>query len=144
MMLLIVNVLYLRANNKLPKLFLFIEVAIFLIFTIAIVNGYRFMVVHEGKYLYDNTIFSKIHTWIIIPLFIVTMAYNLFIILKSSDNNNLYQIKIKKWVILLFIFFIIVFLTVVISSVLYLSHIIIKQFYTRWLYIPYRFFLIIC
>lgn len=134
----IVNVFYLVANNKLPKFLLLIEVAIFLIFLIAIVNGYRFMIVHEGKYLYEITSFSKINIMIINPLFIISMAYNLFIILKSSDNNNLYQIKIKKWVVLLFIFFIIVFLTIVISSVLYLNQIIIKQFDTRWIFIPYR------
>jgi AraC-like DNA-binding protein len=138
---LIVNVFYLVANNKLPKALVIIEFAIFIIFLIAIAGGYRFMVVHEGKYMYENNAFSQINTIVINPLFIIIMAFNLFKIQKSSDNGNLYQLKIKRWVILLFIFFMLVFLTVVVSSVLYVQHIIFKQFDTRWLYIPYRFVL---
>lgn len=140
---LIVNVFFLVANNKLPKALIIIELAIFIIYMIAIVGGYRFMVVHDGRYMYENTSFSMINTILVNPLFMITMAYNLFKVVKSSDNNNLYQVKIKRWIILLFIFFMLVFLTVVLSSVLYIKQIIFKQFDTRWLYIPYRFVLIL-
>jgi len=84
-----------------------------------------------------------INTLVVNPLFMITMAYNLVKVVKSSDNNNLYQVRIKRWIILLFIFFMLVFLTVVVSLVLYIKQIILKQFDTRWLYIPYRFVLIL-
>jgi AraC-like DNA-binding protein len=140
---LIFNLFHLVSYNKLTKTFIILEFAIFIIYLIAILGGYRFMVVHEGRYLYEINSFSIFNTLIVNPLFIISMAYNLFKVVKSSDNNNLYQVKIKRWIILLFIFFTIVFLTVFLTSFLYLKQIIIKQFDTRWLYITYRFVLIL-
>ncbi len=140
---LIVNLFYLVATNKVPKFILIIELLYFIFFFIAIVKGYKFMTVHEGRYITELTIISYLNILVVNPLILISMIYNIYKILKSTDNNNLYQKRIKKWAILLLILFMLILTTIVITYLLYLNNITIKRFDSKWIYLQYRFILIL-
>ena len=116
---LIINVFQLMANKKLSKIVIIIEILVFIIYFISILNGYRFADVVGGNYNIDQSVISAINAYVINPLFIASMSYCLYKILKSTDENNLYQRKIKKWSILLSLLNISIFFTVVITFILY-------------------------
>lgn len=137
----IVNLFYLIANNKLPKTLLFLELLIFIAYFIAILYGYRFMKVEQGIYINVMNWISIINSTIINPLIVLSLAFNLNKILRSTDNHNLYQKRIKRWYILLFILFLILLFTTISSIILYLNQIVIKQFDSRIIYIIIRFIL---
>ena len=139
----IVNIFHLLANNKKHKLLITIELLFILIFIFAIYNGYRFTIVNEGQFIFNAIPFSAINIFIVNPIIVVYMAFNLFKILKVTDSNNLYQKKIRIWSVLLFILFLISLIAIIVSLFLYLNQIILRQFDSRWIYILNRFTIIL-
>jgi len=140
---LIVNVFQIVANNKLPRIIIIIELFVFVFYFISILYGYRFTTVKEGIYSFNFINISVINIFIFNPSIIIFMAFNLFKILKITDQTNLYQQKIKKWSVLLFIFFILVLVAIVASLLLYVNQITFKMFDSRLIYISNRFILIL-
>lgn len=140
---LIINVFQLMANKKLSKIVIIIEILVFIIYFISILNGYRFADVVGGNYNIDQSVISAINAYVINPLFIASMSYCLYKILKSTDENNLYQRKIKKWSILLSLLNISIFFTVVITFILYTFDITFKHLESRRFFIIYRLILIL-
>ena len=139
----IVNIFHLLANNKKHKLLITIELLFILIFIFAIYNGYRFAIVNEGQFIFNAIPFSAINIFIVNPIIVVYMAFNLFKILKVTDSNNLYQKKIRIWSVLLFFLFLISLIAIIVSLFLYLNQIILRQFDSRWIYILNRFTIIL-
>lgn len=139
----IVNIFHLLANNKKHKLFITIELLFILIFFFAIYNGYRFTIVNEGQFIFNAIPFSVINIFIVNPIIVVYMAFNLFKILKVTDGNNLYQKKIRIWSVLLFILFLMSLIAIIIPLILYLNQINLRQFDSRWIYILNRFTIIL-
>ena len=140
---LIVNVFQIVANNKLPKIIIIIELLVFVFYFTSILYGYRFATIKEGIYTFNFVNISVINIFIFNPSIIIFMAFNLFKILKIADQTNLYQQKIKRWSVLLFIFFILVLIAIVASLLFYMNQITFKMFDSRLIYIPYRFILIL-
>ena len=80
----IVNIFHLLANNKKHKLLITIELLFILIFIFAIYNGYRFAIVNEGQFIFNAIPFSAINIFIVNPIIVVYMAFNLFKIFIKS------------------------------------------------------------
>lgn len=139
----IINVFQLMANKKLSKMIILIEILVFIIYFISILNGYRFAVITGGNFTFDQSIISVINIFVINPLFIASMSFCLFKILKTTDENNLYQRKIKKWSILLFILTIGVFLTLLITLIFYTFNIRFMHLDSRRFHNFYRLILIL-
>ena len=98
-----INLFYLIASNKIPKIVIWVEVLIIFIYTIQIVYGFRFPIYKEGRMLTGITFFNVINTLLSIFLILGSMGYNLYLINKIKQPLNLYQQKIKSWSYLLFI-----------------------------------------
>jgi AraC-like DNA-binding protein len=138
---LIVNVFQIVANNKLPKSFIILELSIISLFFVGIFYGYRFAYFQEGYFHYKVVTFSILNIFVINPLIMLFMGLNLFKIIKRTDLNNLYQRKIRTWAILLFMLFILILLSTIVTFALYLSQITLNKFDSRIIFISYRFIL---
>jgi AraC-like DNA-binding protein len=138
-----VNIFYLVAANKVPKIVLYIEAFFFLIYCIAIIYGFRFIVVYKGHYSILMPLFVKFNYYVTNPLILGSMLYNVIRMRKVSDLSNQYQIRIRNWTIFLTLFFIVIFITVAIPSILYYKNIASNYMDTRSIIITYRFILIL-
>ena len=138
---LIVNVFQIVANNKLPKSLIILELSIISLFFVGIFYGYRFAYFQEGYFHYKVLTFSILNIFVINPLIMLFMGLNLFKIIKRTDLNNLYQRKIRTWAILLFMLFILMLLSTIVTFALYLSQITLNKFDSRIIFISYRFIL---
>lgn len=98
-----INLFYLIASNKIPKIVVWIEWFIIIVYTIQIVYGFRFPIYKEGRILTGITFFNVINILLSIFLIVGSMGYNLYLINKIKQPLNLYQEKIKRWSYLLFI-----------------------------------------
>ena len=139
----IINIFYVVANNKVPKIVLFIEAFFFIIYFIAILNGFRFLSIHEGKFYTLTNIFIKFNYFVTNPLALITMCYNIIKIQKKSDNTNKYQLRVKKWSIFLLLLFVTMFVSVTIPIALFYSHVSINFIDTRGIRAIYRLILIL-
>ncbi len=139
----IINIFYIVANNRVPKIVLIIEAVFFLIYFIAILNGFRFLSIHEGKFYTLTNIFIKFNYFVTNPLALITMCYNIIKIQKKSDDFNQYQLKIKKWSLFLLLLFIIMFVSVTIPMVLFYSNGSMKLVDSRGIRAIYRVVLIL-
>jgi len=138
---LVINIFQIVGSNKLPKLLITLELLIISIFSIGIFYGYRFANFHDGQFYFKVISFSILNIFIINPLTIGFMGFNLFKIFKVTDRNNLYQRKIRTWSVLLFILFILMLLSTIVTLALYLKQITLNSLDSRIIFIIYRFIL---
>ena len=138
-----INLFYLVAMHKIPKIVIYFESLMFVFYIIALFNGFQFISIHNGKFTKEISLFYKVHFLIIIGFILFSMAYNLSIINKRSDSKNLYHYKIKRWTSLLIINFIFI-VTLFLSAIIFyfkkeMSYII----DTRMAFIVLRFIIIL-
>lgn len=106
-----INLFYLIASKKIPKIVIWIECFVIIIYIVQIIYGFRFPIFKEGRIITGITLFNVINTFFSIFLILGSMGYNLYLINKIKQPLNLYQQKIKSWSYLLFFsIFIILFL----------------------------------
>lgn len=117
-----INLFYLVAMHKIPKVVFYFESLMLIFYFIAIINGFQFISIHDGKFTNNINILYKIHFLIFIGFILFSMAYNLSIIHKRSDSNNLYHYKIKRWTSLLIINSIFIFTLYFSASIFYLKN----------------------
>ena len=108
---LLVNLFYVLVFKKIPKIVILLESVLVFSFIIMFIYGYQFPLVVNNKLLYAQSSYHKVF---FIFCFIFTVGSVLFNIVKlytRKSNNNLYEIKIKKWIgaLLLAIFVLILF-----------------------------------
>lgn len=113
-----INLFYLVAMHKIPKGVIYFELIMFIYYFIGLINGFQFISIHNGKFTRDISLYFKIHFLIFIGFILFSMVYNLLIINKRSDNNNLYHYKIKRWTSLLIISFIFI-VTLFFSAIIF-------------------------
>lgn len=114
-MLIFANLFFLIAIHKIPKIVQFLEVFIFIFYTVIILNGFRFIDINGGLFITEVPLVNKIAALPIILFTLSAMSYNLIFIFTNSDIQNRYHLKIRNWVKLLLIIFI-PFLLLFISS----------------------------
>ena len=108
---LLVNLFYVLVFKKIPRIAILLESVLVFYFIIMFIYGYQFPLVVNNKLLYAQSSYHKVF---FIFCFIFTVGSVLFNIVKlytRKSNNNLYEIKIKKWIgaLLLAIFVLILF-----------------------------------
>ena len=95
---LMLNLFYVLVLKKIPRIVILLESVLFFSFIIMFIYGYQFPLVVNNKLLYAQWSYHKVF---FIFCFIFTIGSVLFNIVKlytRKSNNNLYEIKIKKWV----------------------------------------------
>ena len=108
---LMLNLFYVLVFKKIPKIVIILESVLVFSFIIMFIYGYQFPLVVNNKLLYAQSSYHKVF---FIFCFIFTVGSVLFNIIKlytRKNNNNLYEIRIKKWIgtLLLAIFVLILF-----------------------------------
>ena len=116
-----INIFYLVAHHKIPQLVVYIEMAFFILYLIALLNGFHFLAIEEGVYNAEITLLNKVNALFTNTLIAATMVYNIYTIYKNTDPNNLYQVKIKRWTGFLVIFVVFVFISVLVVVLLHTS-----------------------
>jgi AraC-like DNA-binding protein len=95
---LMINLFYVLVFRKIPRIVILLESVLVFSFIIMFIYGYQFPLVVNNKLLYAQSSYHKIF---FIFCFIFTVGSVLFNIVKlftRKSNNNLYEIKIKKWI----------------------------------------------
>jgi len=139
----LINLFYMVAMHKLPKWLVLFEGVMFVLYSVFIFNGFQFGTVLNGNIVNEVTLLSKITYFVIPGFFIFSLSYSLFIIFKRTDNANLYQIKVKRWALLLFVSLILMLAIVFSIALLYLKKISSSAIDTRMAYIVFRFLTIL-
>jgi len=139
---LVINIFQIVASNKLPKSLIIIELIIIAIFIIGIFYGFRFASIQDGKFYFRVITFSVLNIFVINPIVIVFMGFNLYKIFKVTDRNNLYQRKIRTWAVLLFNLFILMLFSTIFTLFLYMKQVTLNSIDSRFVFILYRFILI--
>lgn len=114
-----INLFYLVAMNKIPKLVLFIEVVFMILILILMLYGFQFVSINNGVLISDITKINLIAISFVDAFLVFSMVLNLSIIFKKANNDNLYHKKILKWA---FILIFILIITVLIISSFILLH----------------------
>ena len=117
--LLTVNLFYLIASKRIPRLVIWIESVLILVYLVQFAFGFKFPIIKEGELSTGVTWFNFIS--ILFSIFLITgsMIYNLYLINKRTDPLNLYQVKIKAWSKMLFFSVFIVIFLITIGIVAY-------------------------
>ena len=100
-----INLFYFIANRKIPKAVIVLECVIFIFFTTTYIFGYYSIFIINGNFLIEISLFDKIKFFIKVAFYLISMSYNIYIIYKNTDIDNLYQVKIKNWSIFLILLF---------------------------------------
>jgi AraC-like DNA-binding protein len=137
-----INIFYLIAGNKVTKLIIIGEVFFFIVYLVAVLTGYRFAIVHDGKHFIEMNNFSRFNFFVFNPLLILVMAYNIIKVLKMP-HSNLYQVRVKRWSIFLLVLIFGIVFSAIIVTILHYVHIFSTLYDSRKFLIFYRFVLIL-
>ena len=96
-LLLTVNLFFLIVQKRIPKLIAGVELFLILIFIVELIFGLENPIVRDGVLQNTPTLFHQVFYGLYAFLGSVALFYNAYYLF-SSNNHNLYEIKIKKWV----------------------------------------------
>jgi AraC-like DNA-binding protein len=108
----LVNIYFILANNKIPRLIIYFEILFAVVLLIMVYNGFKYVSIKDGVINVQLNHIQLINIFIINGFFITSMFYNIFKIHKQVDKKNIYHLKIRNWSYFLLI--------IVISMVLWL------------------------
>ena len=134
----IVNLFYVIVQYKIPKIVIYIEIVLFVVYFVAILNGFRFIIIHNGQYLVKLDLFNKFNLIVTNLLVLGSMVLNLNK-LKKVGNNNLYHVRIIRWILFFNIFFVGLIALIIISVLFFFSKSLHNYLDTRAFLIFYRF-----
>ena len=125
---LFVNMLFLIVVKKLPKLVIGIEIFFALYFIIEFTNGLQLPNIKNGVLQHKPTFYQFIFIGTYLFLVLSAIIYNGYQLFRNKNfTTNLYESKIKKWVLiyiicLLVLFFINIFLYITLSKYNYVLY----------------------
>jgi AraC-like DNA-binding protein len=117
----ILNLFYILVFKKIPRIVLFIEAFIICIFIIMFFYGFQFPLIMNNQLKSPQTIYHKV-VYLICSLFAIGSI--LFVIFKLQVKNpiqNLYEIKIKKWISRLILAILLFILVHILIFILFLN-----------------------
>ena len=93
----LVNIYFILANNKIPKLVIYFEILFAVVLLIMVYNGFKYVSIKDGVINVQLNYIQLFNIFIINGFLITSMFYNIFKIHKQVDHTNLYHLKIKNW-----------------------------------------------
>lgn len=138
-----INLFYFIANRKIPKAVILFECVMYISFIITYIFGYYSTSTIGGNFVNNIGLIDKIKFFIKAAFLWISMAYNIFIIYKNTDNNNLYQVKIKNWSIFIIILFCIAITIQIAVILMYYKKVTIPTFDSRAIISLVRFVLLL-
>ena len=145
---LFVNMLFLIVEKKLPKLVIGIELFFTLYFIVEIINGLQIPSIKNGVLQHKPTLYQIIFIGTYLILVLSAIIYNGYQLIRNTNyTTNLYEARIKRWVLsyvvcLLILFFINVFLFMTLTKYNYVLYkdSLINTFFQRLIFILFILF----
>jgi len=100
-----INLFYFIANRKIPKAVIVLECLIFVFFVITYFFGYYSINTFNRNLINEISFIDRLKFFIKAAFVLISISYNIFIIYRNTDNDNLYQVKIKNWSIFVIVLF---------------------------------------
>ena len=114
----LVNVFYILSSGKIPKTVVYIESVLCAIYLIIIFFGFQFIEIRNGNFNIPISLARKLNFLFINVLVFISLLRNIMQINKNTDQDNLYQVKVRRWSYFLIILFLAMFL-LTISNVIF-------------------------
>jgi AraC-like DNA-binding protein len=92
-----VNIYFILANNKIPRLVIYFEILFVVVLLIMVYNGFKYVSIKDGVINVQLNYIQLINIFIINGSLIASMFYNIFKIHKQVDKKNIYHLKIRNW-----------------------------------------------
>ena len=108
----LVNIFFILANNKIPKLAIYFEILFAVVLLTMVYNGFKYVSIKNGVVNVELNFIFFFNIFIINGSLVASMFYNIVKVHKQIDKKNLYHLKIRNWSFFLLI--------IVISIVLWL------------------------
>jgi len=118
---LVINMFYVLVFKKIPRIVLIIEGVYFFFFILMFYYDLQFPLVIDNKLIHSQSDYNKIFYIFILIFTVSSFLLNFINLFINKRINNLYEIKIKKWIGTLLIAIFILFLFNVIFLVLFLN-----------------------
>lgn len=119
----LVNIFFILANNKIPKLVIYFEILFAVVLLIMVYNGFKYVSIKDGVINVRLNYIQLINIFIINGSLIASMFYNIFKIHEQIDRKNLYHLKIRNWTFFLLIIVLSIVLWLITAFVLDKYHI---------------------
>ena len=119
----LVNIFFILANNKIPKLVIYFEILFAVVLLTMVYNGFKYIAIKNGVMNVKLNFIQLFNIFIINGSMFVSMFYNIFKIHKQVDHKNLYHLKIRNWSFFLLIIVISMLLWLVTAFILDKYHI---------------------
>ena len=114
----LVNIFFILANNKIPKLVIYFEILFAVVLLTMVYNGFKYIAIKNGVMNVKLNFIQLFNIFIINGSLIASMFYNIYKIQKKIDKKNLYHLKIRNWSFFLLIIVISMFLWLVSAFIL--------------------------
>lgn len=138
-----INWFFLIAKNSIPKILLYFEGFILLVYFYLALNGIELAGIFKGQLTMEVTSFNIITFFFNTFFALIVVSNNLLFIYLNTSAKNLYQAKIRKWVFLLVLIVIVILSLISFSILIYYKMITSSLIDTRSAFIAIRFILII-
>ena len=119
----LVNIFFILANNKIPRLVIYFEILFAVVLLIMVYNGFKYVSIKDGVINVQLNHIQLINIFIINGSLIASMFYNIFKIHKQVDKKNIYHLKIRNWSFFLLIIVISIVLWLITAFILDKYHI---------------------
>jgi AraC-like DNA-binding protein len=113
-----VNIFFILANNKIPRLVIYFEILFAVVLLTMVYNGFKYIAIKNGVMNVKLNFIQLFNIFIINGSMFVSMFYNIFKIHKQVDHKNLYHLKIRNWSFFLLIIVISMLLWLVTAFIL--------------------------
>jgi len=114
----LVNIFFILANNKIPKLVIYFEILFAVVLLTMVYNGFKYIVIKNGVMNVKLNFIQLFNIFIINGSLIASMFYNIYKIHQKIDKKNLYHLKIRNWSFFLLIIVISMLLWLVTAFIL--------------------------
>ena len=114
----LVNIFFILANNKIPRLVIYFEILFAVVLLIMVYNGFKYVSIKNGVINVQLNYIQLFNIFIINGSLITSMFYNIFKIHKQIDKKILYHLKIRNWSFFLLIIVISMLLWLVTAFIL--------------------------
>ena len=93
----LVNIYFILANNKIPRLVIYFEILFAVVLLIMVYNGFKYVSIKDGVINVQLNHIQLINIFIINGSLIASMFYNIFKIHKQVDKKNIYKNKVEQY-----------------------------------------------
>jgi len=109
-----INLFFLIVLKKIPRLIIILESILIFFFIIVFINNFQFPLLKDGVLQYELLIYHKIFYAFCFLFILGSLTYITIKLFERKDIQNIYELKIRKWV---GIFFLVIFILLIYHAI---------------------------